>query len=145
MAIFTDKFEINLPKSINSELKFIEKGIISHQINKNVYFIFKDRALETQNIHEIKEISVEFDPILRDEFPSVRMIIRFFDNTAELFNTDHYFSIESAQELEHLYDLSSSKSINIVFNYDNTSVCSKYALNKQEIETINKTIAQINS
>ncbi|NIP39378.1 MAG: hypothetical protein GWO07_12560 [Candidatus Dadabacteria bacterium] len=144
MAISTNNFEIVLPKSIKSELNFIEKGIVSHQIDGIIYYVFKDSRIESLDYMDIEKISLEFDPILRDEFPSVRMIIRFFENNTEIFNMDYYFSVESEQELIHLYDLSRSKHLNIIYYNDGTSVCSKYALNNDELETINKTIDEIN-
>ncbi|HSG31111.1 MAG TPA: hypothetical protein VLB82_06140 [Thermodesulfobacteriota bacterium] len=145
MANFIDKQEIDLPKYIKSELKFIEKGIVSHKIEGKIYFIFKNNAKSRVNLDDIEEISVEFDPILRDEFPSVRMIIHFSDNYDELFNMDYYFSIESDKELEHLYDLYGSKIIQIIYYDKETSVCCNYSLNMDELKTISNTIEQIES
>ncbi|NIP31553.1 MAG: hypothetical protein GTN99_03320 [Candidatus Dadabacteria bacterium] len=145
MAIFTKKFDILLPKSIKSELNFIEKGIVSYYIQSELFFIIKNNGDETLNHEQIDEVLLEFDPILRDEFPSVRMIIRICSNKTELYNMDYYFSLESEQELNHLYDLSSSKFIKIIYPSSDNSVCCKYALNTLEVDTINKTLHEINS
>jgi hypothetical protein len=143
MANFVDKHEVFLPKNINAELNFIEKGLISHKIDEILYFIYRYNDVDKAFYDNIDEVIMEFNPILRDEFPSVRMIIRFIDNKSEILSIDYYFSIESEQELEHLYCLSRSRYLNIIFNNSDTSDCYKFALNKDESQRINNIIEEI--
>jgi len=145
MANLIEKNEISIPKYIKSELNFIEKGIVSHNIDGELYFIFKNSDAEISYYDDLDEILLDFDPILRDEFPSVRMIIRFFDKNSELFNTDYYFSIESEEEVNHLYSLYSSKNMNIIIYDDKKPICIKFALSKDDIVKINKIIEEIDS
>jgi hypothetical protein len=145
MGIFIAKSEISIPKTIKSELNFIEKGLVSHNIDGELYFIIKNSDTEASYYDSLTEISLEFDPILRDEFPSVRMIIRFFDKNSEIFNIDHYFSVESEEEVKHLYYFSNSEHINVIFYTINKSTCNKFALNKNDLTIIKKIIEDINT
>lgn len=143
MANFVDKHEVFLPKNIKAQLNFIEKGLISHKINEILYFIYQYNDVDKAFYDNIDEVIMEFNPILRDEFPSVRMIIRFIDNKSEILSIDYYFLIESEQELEHLYCLSRSHYLNIIFNNLDTSNCYKFALNKDESQRIENIIEEI--
>ena len=145
MANFIEKKELSIPKDIKSELNFIEKGLISHNIDGELYFILKYGDTVGSYYDELAKILLEFDPIMRDEFPSVRMIIRFYDKKSELFNFDYYFSIESELEVQHLYSLSASEYMNIIFYNLNSSICNKFALNSDDLDMIKEIIGEINT
>ncbi len=130
---------------IERELEFIEKGILSVIIENELYFIFKSKKSDIQSLQEINEISLDIDPIFRDEFPSIRAIIRFMKGNIEFYNIDHYFSLESNEEIEHLQMLYDDKFIKIVF-YD-TSVCftKVFDINNEDISKLKNALDQIAS
>ena len=64
MANLIEKNEISIPKYIKSELNFIEKGIVSHNIDGELYFIFKNSDAEFSYYDDLDEILLDFDPIL---------------------------------------------------------------------------------
>lgn len=130
---------------IEKELEFIEKGILSVIIENELYFIFKSKKSDIQSLQEISEISLDIDPIFRDEFPSIRAIIRFMKENIEYYNIDHYFSLESDKEIEHLQMLDNDKFIKIVF-YD-TSVCftKVFDINNEDISKLKNALDQIAS
>lgn len=145
MAKLISKIHTALPDKIISELKYIKYGLVSHQIGDDIYFIYKNEEQSESSYSQSDELLVQFDPILRDEFPSIRMILRFINNGTEILNIAHYISVESEQELNHLYRLSQSNHINMIFFYDNNHVCHKFELVESDIEEINKILKELDT
>lgn len=145
MAKLFSKIHTALPDRITSELKYIKYGLVSHQIGEDIYFIYKNEEQSGPSYSQSDELLIQFDPILRDEFPSIRMIIRFIINGAEILSIPYYISVESEQEINHLYKLNRSDHINMIFFYDNKPICHKFELAESDIEEINKILKELDT
>lgn len=134
---------IMLPPHIENELRFIKRGIITFYVGGSLFFFLVSEKHELDVISETNNISLELDPILRDEFPSVRVIFTFYIDKLKVKNIDHYFSLESNEEMEHLQRIYDDRSIVFVL-YDNSVKCiKKYKLGKSDMQSIKTAIEEI--
>lgn len=133
-----------IPTNIENELKFIKRGIISFYVGGSLFFFLVNEKQELDLIGESNNISLELDPILRDEFPSVRAIFTFYIDKLRVKNIDHFFSLESNEEMEHLQQLYEDRSLVFVLYDGSIKYIKKYKIRNSDLRMIKSVIEEIN-
>jgi len=135
--------QLLIPAEIESELKFISRGIISFYVTDRLFFFFVSEQQEIELIGTTNNISLELDPILRDEFPSVRVIFTFYIDKLKVKNLDYYISLESNDEIKHLQQLYDDRNIVFVLYSGSVQYIKKYEIGHSDLELIKKVIDEI--
>lgn len=135
--------QLLIPADIESELKFISRGIISFYVTGRLFFFFVSEQQEIELIGKTNNISLELDPILRDEFPSVRVIFTFYIDKFKVKNLDYYFSLESNDEMKHLQQLYNDRNIIFVLYSGSVQYMKKYKIGHSDLVSIKKVIDEI--
>ena len=134
-----------IPASITSELTFIRKGLLSYYIDDDLYFFYISDQEDIELLYQTNEITIELDAILRDEFPSIRDIFTFYLDKLKIKTLDHYFSLESDQELQHLQQLYEDNCINFILYQDSTKYIKKFYIKNDDLTFIRRTLDEIES
>jgi len=135
--------QLLISAEIESELTFISRGIISFYVTDRLFFFFVSEQEEIELIGKTNNISLELDPILRDEFPSVRVIFTFYNDKLKVKNLDYYFLLESNDEMKHLQQLYNDRNIIFVLYSGSVQYMKKYEIGHTDLQLIKKVIDEI--
>ena len=138
-----NSYELIIPREIENELSFINRGIVSFYLGGRLFFFFVSDQQELDLINKSNNISLELAPILRDEFPSVRVIFTFYMDKLKVKNFDHYFSLESIDDIKHLQQLYSDGKMILVLYADSPKYLKKYVISDSDLQFMKYVLDEI--
>ena len=135
--------ELLIPREIITELNFINRGIVSFNVGGKLIYFFVSDEQELELIYGTNNISLELDPILRDEFPSVRVIITFYMDKLKVKTLDHYFSLESNDDMMHLQQLYMDGGMVFVLFNNSVKNVKNYKIGNDDLRLIKNVLHEI--
>lgn len=110
--------EIELPElrpDTELSLSHMESGCLFVLVNGQTALVIKAVESEIKTLIESNRISLDFEPIMRPEFPSVAAHINIGDGTSGLSRFEYLFNLESEEEREILRKLGEQEYLDILF------------------------------
>lgn len=134
------------PLQLNSELEIslslIESGCIAASINMETAFIFKESPEVIESLLGVEKIFFELKCLKRLEFPSVVMSFYLEDNDKNSYRFEHFFGIDSEEDMELLKKLSDQDHFYLYFFDTRIEYSKRVSLDENDAESINSIIIE---